>query len=86
MISNQIRVLIQQMKVRNMDPWKILMCSGLCWALREEMRHKVGYRMTDQADFFGGIQIVVDESCTEPLIMVRPEKRTAPLEENYVHN
>lgn len=86
MISNQIKVLIQQMRVRNMEPWKILMCSGLRWALREEMRHKMGYRMTDQADFFGGVQVVVDESCQEPLILVCPEKRVTPLEENYVSN
>lgn len=70
-----------------MEPWKILVCSGLRWALREEMRNKLKeYRVTDQGDLFGGIQVVVDESCVEPLILVRPEKRKAPLEENYAAN
>lgn len=87
MISNQIKVLLQQMRIRNLEPWKILICSGLRFALREEMRHRIReYRMTDQGDLFGGIQVVVDESCVEPLILVRPEKRTTPLEENYEHN
>jgi hypothetical protein len=86
MISNQIKVLIQQMRLRNMDPWKILLCHGLRWSLREEMRNKVEYRVTDQGDFFGGIQVVIDESCVEPMILVRPLKRATPLEENYESN
>lgn len=86
LISNQIKVLIQQMRARNLEPWKILICSGLRWALREEMRHECGYRTTDQGDFFGGVQVVVDESVTEPLILVRPQKRKTPLEESYASN
>ncbi len=81
MISNQIKVLLQQMRVRNLEPWKILVCHGLRWSLREEMRHKMGYRITDQGDFFGGIQVVIDESCVEPLILCKPK-----LEESYASN
>jgi len=85
-ISNQIKVLLQQMRLKNMEPWKILICNGLRWSLREEMRYKQGYRMTDEGDFFGGVQVVIDDSCVEPLILVRPEKRKTLLAENYESN
>lgn len=86
MISNQIKVLLQQMRIRNLEPWKILLCRGLWWALQEENKDKLVYRKTDQGCFFGGVQVVIDESCVEPLILVRPDKRMTPLEENYGRN
>lgn len=73
--------------MRNLEPWKILICSGLRWALMEEMRPKLReYSVTDQGDLFYGIQIVIDESCVEPMILVKPQRRETPLEENYESN
>lgn len=88
MISNQIKVLIQRMRLCGFEPWKILLHQGLRWALKEEMKGNPAYRATDQGDFFGGLMIVIDNTVTEPLILAKPERKDAKFEEadNFVSN
>lgn len=80
MISNQLRVLIQRCKLRAKTPWKVLMPKGLRWALEEEMKSKVGYRKTDQGHYFDDLLVIVDNSLKEPVILIKPEPRSEPLE------
>ena len=81
-LANQIRVLIQRMKMRGYEPWKILLSPGLRFALRSEMRDKLTeYVSHDKGDMFLGLPIVVDSTVEEPIIMVKPELRYQPLEQ-----
>jgi len=72
-IANQIRVLIQQMQMRNLEPGKILLSHGIRWALREEMKGKLAheYKQHDLGDTFAGLPIVVDNSVNEPIILIK---------------
>ncbi len=78
-LTNQIRVLLQRVKMAGREPHKILMCRGLRDALYLELNHvfvrgKVGAYDAIQGatDTFEGIPVVVDESCVEPIIQVKP--------------
>lgn len=78
-LTNQIRVLLQRVKMAGREPHKILMCRGLRDALRMELRPilmrseiEVYDKMQGATDLFEGIPVVVDESCVEPMIQVRP--------------
>lgn len=79
-LSNQIKVLIQRMRLRGYTPWKILLHPGMRWVLREECRHLTIYRTHDQGDTYAGLPIVCDTSVNEPIIMIDPEYRDTPLE------
>lgn len=79
-IGNQIRTLIQRMKMRGYQPWKILLSRGLRDALRLDSGESPDYLRHDQGDRFMGLEIKIDVSVTEPLILVKPQWRDAPLE------
>lgn len=79
-LANQIRTLLQRMKMRGYKPWKILLNRGLRYALYLEMSGKMGYKRTDSGDFFNDLPIVVDDTVEEPIILIRPEIRKDPLE------
>lgn len=83
-LANQIRVLIQRMRMRGYQPWKILLSPGLRYALRLESESSMqsnDYRRHDQGDTFMGFPIVVDKTVEEPIIMIKPELRDRPLEQ-----
>lgn len=71
MIANQIKVLIQQMRMRGLEPEKILLSHGLRWALREEMSGNGVYKKHDLGDTFAGLPVVVDNSVNQPLVMIK---------------
>lgn len=77
-LANQIRVLLQRMRLRGYHPWKILLSRGLRDALRLE--NSPGYVKHDEGDTFGSLPIVIDNSVREPLILVKPEPRKAALD------
>lgn len=79
-ISNQLKVLIQRTRMAGREPWKILMPKGMKWALEQELQPMlVGYKKTDQGCYYGGLLIVVDNTVTEPIILIKPEYRQEPL-------
>lgn len=78
-LANQIRVLVQRMKMRGYKPWKILLSPGLRYALRLE--NDPEYRRHDLGGWFLGLPIVVDTTVREPIIMINPEDRFWTLEE-----
>lgn len=78
-IGNQIRVLVQRMKMRGYQPWKILLSRGLRDALRLDSGESPDYVRHDVADCFMGLEIKLDASVEEPIIMVKPVLRDAPL-------
>ena len=77
-LANQIRVLLQRMKMRGYKPWKILLSRGLSYALYLECRDGLDYTKTDQGSFFMGLLIKIDDTCQEPIIMVKPEIAKKP--------
>lgn len=79
-LKNQIKVLIQRMKMRGFKPWKILLSPGLRFALRSECGISPEYVRHDLGDVFDGLPIVVDTSVREPIIMLKPEVRDTPLD------
>jgi hypothetical protein len=82
-LANQIRVLIQRMKMRGYQPWKILLSPGLRFALRSEVGGTMEYAKHDQHDMFLGLPIVLDTTVREPIMMIKPERRTVPLEKGF---
>lgn len=81
-LANQIRVLIQRMKMRGYTPWKIMLSPGLRFALRSEMEGKLQeYQKHDKGDMFMGLPIKIDSTVMEPIIMIKPEPRIQPLDE-----
>lgn len=80
-LSNQIKVLIQRARMAHREPWKIIMPKAMRWALEQELQPAmVGYKKTDQGHYYGGLFIVIDNSVTEPIILIKPEMRAKPLE------
>lgn len=71
MIANQIRVLIQRMRLMQLEPEKILMSQPIREALRNEMSGNALYRVTDQAHLFAGLPIVIDASIHHPIVMIK---------------
>lgn len=86
MIRNKIKVMLQQMMMKGYVPWKLLMSKGICWALREECQGMDEYKATDKAHFYGGLQIVIDNSVVDPIILCKPEYAKKTLEESYATN
>ena len=80
-LANQIKVLIQRMKMRGYEPWKILLSPGLRDALRLENRPE--YVRHDVGDLFMGLQIRIDASVNEPIILIKPELRARPLDQGH---
>jgi hypothetical protein len=79
-IGNQIRVLIQRMKLLGYKPWKILLSPGLAYALRLDSGDSPDYVRHDLGSRFMGLEIKIDPSVQEPIIMVKPEMRETPLD------
>lgn len=80
-LTNQIRVLLQRVKMAGREPHKILMHQGLRDALRAELepifvREKIDAYDPRQGatDMFEGLPIVVDNSVGEILVQVKPLK------------
>ena len=81
-LANQIRVLVQRMKMRGYKPWKIMLSPGLRFALRSEMEGKIAeYIRHDLGDMFLGLPVVVSPDAVEPLILIKPEVRETPLDQ-----
>lgn len=87
LLSNQIRVLLQRVKMAGREPHKILMPQGVYEVLRNEIfdgvsrLNKDGLHSIDQATdaprkyqalAFDGIPILVDNSVSEILVQVKP--------------
>lgn len=67
--------------MRGCKPWKILLSRGLRDALRLELSDQALYRTHDQGDRFMGLEIKIDESVVEPIILIKPEWRDTPMEQ-----
>lgn len=77
-LANQIRTLVQRMKMRGYKPWKILLSPGLRYAFRLEMERSAAaheYVRHDVQDSFLGLPIVIDSTVHEPIIMIDPGDR-----------
>lgn len=79
-LENQLRVLIQRARLAGKEPWKILLSKGLRWALEQECLGQPYYRKTDQGHYFGGLLIVVDQHVVDPIILIKPEPASTPLQ------
>lgn len=83
-LANQIKTLIQRMKMRGYKPWKILLSPGLRHAFRLEMERSAAareYVRNDLQDSFMGLPIIIDTTVSEPIIMINPEDRVWTLED-----
>lgn len=85
-IGNQIRTLIQRMKMRGYRPWKILLSPGLRYALRLDQGESPDYVRHDLGDRFMGLEIKVDATVEEPIIIIKPEIRRDALEQGVSTN
>lgn len=86
LLINQIRVLLQRMKLAGREPYKILLSRGLRDALVNELGHTGILRFKRMPDpflgkpekiadiSFEGLPIVVDDSLKEIMIQAKPRK------------
>lgn len=70
MLSNQIKVLLQRVRMAGREPLRLLMPNGLRWALKAEGSPE--YHHMHNGDFFGPLPIVVDDTLKEILVQVEP--------------
>lgn len=78
-VRNQMKVLLKMVEIKKKIAWKILVPKPLRWALEESCKGTGEYRKTDQGHYFNGILVVIDNSVSEPIVIIKPEPRKEPL-------